>query len=283
VSVMTPAEAIRRTAERFPFRGYIVPDGGRYSNIAATATCHLPPGSRILDFGCGPCDATAVLSSLGFQCSAYDDFGDHWHRLPGNLDKIVEFAKASGVDLRIADQGPIPFERESFDMVMLHDVLEHLHDSPRDLLNDLVALLKPGGLLFVTVPSAVNIRKRIAVLLGRTNLPAFEGYFWHPGPWRGHVREYTHADLRELAAFLGVEIVELRGCDHMLQRLPAALRPIYRGATAIFTGLKDSWTLVARKPAGWKPRKTLPENELAASLGKSTMYSYGGQDVPREP
>jgi hypothetical protein len=34
----------------------------------------------------------------------------------------------------------LPFDKCSFDMIMLHDVLEHLHDSPRDLLNDLFEL-----------------------------------------------------------------------------------------------------------------------------------------------
>ena len=33
------------------------------------------------------------------------------------------------------------FKRSSFDMVMLHDVIEHLHDSPRTLLDDLVDTL----------------------------------------------------------------------------------------------------------------------------------------------
>ena len=58
-------------------------------------------------------------------------------------------------------------------MVMSHDVLEHLHHSPRDLLNDLCELIKPNALLFITVPNAVNIRKRIDVLRGKTNLPDY--------------------------------------------------------------------------------------------------------------
>ena len=49
---------------------------------------YLQPGSTILDFGCGPCDKTAVLQFLDFHCSACDDLQDDWHKIPGNREKI---------------------------------------------------------------------------------------------------------------------------------------------------------------------------------------------------
>lgn len=159
-------------------------------------------------------------------------------------------------------------------MIMLHDVLEHLHDSPRDLMNDLLELVKPEGYLFVTVPNAVNIRKRLSVLFGRTNYPSFEDYYWYPSAWRGHVREYVREDLIKLSKYLNLEIVELRGCDHMLHRLPVASRPVYVLLTAIFSGWKDSWMLVAKKKRGWATNKTLPEDELACILRRDTPYKY---------
>ena len=269
--------AIKRTIEEFPFEGYMLPEGtvkGAYSNIANIALRYLQPGSKILDFGCGPCDKTAVLQLLGFHCSAYDDLEDDWHKIPGNREKILSFASKCGIDFKQANAGMLPFDKNSFDMIMLHDVLEHLHDSPRDLLNDLLELAKPNGLLFVTVPNAVNIRKRIDVLFGRTNLPRFEGYYWYPGSWRGHIREYVRNDLVTLFEYLNLEVLELRGCDHMLQKLPSSIRPAYLLVTNIFRGWKDSWLLVARKRQGWSVKKTLPQNVLARILAKSAPYDY---------
>src|SRR5262249_14665669 len=147
---------------------------------------------------------------------------------------------------------------ESFDMVMAHHFLEHLHDSPRETVNDLVSLVKPDGYLFITVPNAVNLRKRICVMFGKTNMMNFDYYYWHPDPWRGHVREYTRGDLRSLATNLKVEVVELTGADHMLWRLPGPLRSLFRTGTALFPGLKDTWSLLARRPQGWTPRRELP-------------------------
>ena len=274
---MTSEEAIQLAIKRFPFEGYMTPgveEKGAYSTIAITAMRHLRPGSKVLDFGCGPCDKTAVLQFLGFQCSGYDDLQDEWHKIPGNREKILAFAKECGIDFRLANNGVLPFEKESFDMIMINDVIEHLHDSPRELFNDLLEFLKPEGLLLVTVPNAVNIRKRIDVFFGKTNLPHFEGYYFYPGSWRGHIREYVKDDLFKLSEYLNLEVLELRSCDHMLQKLPNSIRPAYLLVTSIFRGWKDSWLLVARKRQGWMSRKTLPQDELARILGKSSSYKY---------
>jgi SAM-dependent methyltransferase len=274
---ITTPEAIQLIIQKFPFEGYMT-SGGRvresYLNIASTVQRYLQPGSKVLDFGSGPCDKTAVLQLLGYKCSAYDDLQDDWHKIPGNREKIISFAKECGIDFRLALDGKLPFEKNSFDMIMSHDVLEHFHDSPRDLFNDLLELLKPEGLLFVTVPNAVNIRKRINVLFGRTNLPPFESYYWYPGVWRGHIREYVKDDLVKLSEYLSLEKLEIRSCDHMLSKLPTSIRTFYLIITSIFKGWKDSWLLVARKKSGWAVRKVLPQNELAKILGNGTSYDY---------
>ena len=272
---MTIDQAIAAVEERFPFKGYIPAgrmDSGAWVNIARTVQRHVPRGGRILDFGCGPCDKTAVLQMLGYECSACDDLQDGWHGRDNNRARLAEFARESGIDFRVVEGGVIPFEQPVFDMLMMTDVLEHLHDSPRVLLNSLLALVKPGGLFFMTVPNAVNIRKRISVLLGRTNLPPFDQYYWYPDTWRGHVREYTRDDTEKLARFLGLEVVELTGCNHMLARLPRFGRPLYLALTRIFPGWRYTWLLVARKPAGWTP-SVLSEERRAAVVMKATGWT----------
>jgi len=226
----------------------------------------------VLDVGCGPCDKAALLQSLGYSCSGYDDLGDEWHRKPGNREAILAFARDSGIDFHLASGASMPFAPQYFDMVMSHDMLEHLHDSPRELLNDLVELIRPGGLLFLTVPSAVNIAKRLRVLRGQTNHPPYPGYYWFPGSWRGHVREYCRRDLELLSGYLGLELLELGTCDHMLRNVPARWRSAYLLATRIFPDWKDSWRLVAMRPEGWTPRRNIPPQELARLLGNNAAY-----------
>ncbi len=152
-------------------------------------------------------------------------------------------------------------------------MLEHLHDSPRVILNDFLEYIKPGGFLFITVPNAVNIRKRLAVLRGKTNLADYFTYFWTPGRWRGHVREYVKDDLFLLSEYLGLELVNLKGSDHMVNmRLKNILKKIYLLITKFDDSLKDSWTLVAKKPINWKKNKELNSDKYNKYY--SSIYSW---------
>jgi len=274
---LTAEEAIRFVINEFPFKDFMIPGGrekGAYANITNFTLRYLKRGSRILDFGSGACDKTAILQLLGFRCCACDDLQEHWHKIPGNREKIIDFAKKCGIDFRPVTKNALLFEKNSFDMIMLNDVLEHLHNSPCNLLNDLLELLKPNGLLFVTVPNAVNIRKRVDVFFGRTNLPPFDCYYWYPDSWRGHVREYVRDDLVKLASYLNLEVLQIKNCDHMLERLFPVVHPAYLFVTKLFPGWKDTWLLLAKKTPGWMSRKKLPEDELIRILEKSSLYKY---------
>jgi len=270
---MDPQAALQTIRRDFPFEGYIKYKE-TYLNIAKTVLKWLPPGAKILDFGAGPCDKAAVVSLLGFECTACDDLHDDWHQMKDNKEKILQFAKKFGVRYEATKGKQLPFEKGKFDMVMMHDVLEHLHDSPRDLLNDLLELAKPEGLLFITVPNAVNLRKRIAVAFGKTNLPRFESYYWYPGLWRGHIREYVKGDLIKLTSYLKLDILELRSCHHTIGMLPFGARQLFSAVTNVFTGWRDSWMLVAKKKTAWKPKRTLPKDELNRILRRFTTYQY---------
>jgi SAM-dependent methyltransferase len=240
------SDAIGGMRAAYPFPDRLRPHDAQYRVVAETVTRHLAPGSRILDFGAGACDKTAVLQMLGFQCSAYDDLADPWHLDHDNRAVIARFAEETGIALTVARGESWPYEPGVFDMVMAHNVLEHLHESPRELLLQFIASVKDNGYLFITVPNAVNLRKRIDVMRGRTNYPPFDEFYESTGIWRGHVREYTRGDLDCLAAFLPVSIVELRSYHHMLWKLPPATIPLYRFVTTIFPSWRDSWLFVAR-------------------------------------
>lgn len=217
-----------------------------YDNVARTTLKYLARGSTILDFGAGSCMKAAVLAEVGFRVYALDDYGDPWHKEdPQRPERIKHFARESGVEVVSSIEAA-----GGLDMVMVHDVLEHLHHSPRHLLERLIDKMSREGYLFVTVPNAANVRKRLAIVVGRSNLAPFKDYYWHPGDeWRGHVREYVRSDLRALAAFLHLEVQELRSCHHMLYKIPAAGRPLFRAFTVLFPGWRDTWLLVGRKRA----------------------------------
>lgn len=256
---------------RFPFPGYFDPALGGHRSIVRTVARHLPPGSRLLDFGAGAADKTAPLAALGYQCTAVDDLSDEWHQRGDARRRIHDFAAAMGIEY-LSSPAEIP-SGETFDMLMLHDVLEELHDSPRHLLIDLLGHVRAGGYLYVTVPNHVNLRKRIGVLFGRTNNPRFEVFYWYPGRrWRGPVREYTRGDCEALATALDLKVVELTGTHHMLGQVPPRLRRVYRALSRLVPNTRDTWSMVARKPADWAPKRDLPEHEMRQITG---LTSWG--------
>lgn len=270
---MSPKEAIEFIRQKFPFDGYMDLNIDTYLEIAKVVLRYLEAESKILDFGSGPCDVTAVIQKLGFNCSACDDLQDNWHKINNNRDKILSFAKEIGINFNVITDNFINFEKNSFDMLMMNAVLEHLHDSPRELLNNLLEFVCPNGVIFITIPNAVWIRNRVKVFFGKTNYPRFDLYYWYPEKWRGHVREYTKDDLKKICEYLNLDIIELRGFRAQTVKFPKFLRPFYKFATCFIDGWRDSWLLVAKKRVDWVPKTSLQEDEYRKVMRRSA-YKY---------
>jgi SAM-dependent methyltransferase len=271
-------DAIRRRCiedvmREFPFAGYMQPMRDAYDAITTNCLRLLPVGSRILDFGAGPCEKAAILARLGYHCTAVDDLSDDWHQLADNRNKICSFAKAQKVELWIATRVPLGLPKGSFGMVMIHDVLEHFASSPRELLLGLIHLLQPNGYLYVTVPNAVNLRKRLLVLSGRTNYPRYGAYFWSGDVWRGHKREYVKDDLAQLCTYLGLGLVLLKGQHHRMRALPSWCRALYRRSFGQIDSLRDTLALIAQKPADWKPCE-ITAGQYRQIQQRETLYQF---------
>ena len=108
-------------------------------NSAAYLLPVLRPSMRLLDVGCGPGTITADLAG----------------RLPDGMVVGIDAsatvladarAAAPGVAFVAADLFDLPFAAGSFDVIHLHQVLQHLAD-PVAALQALRPLLAPGGVL----------------------------------------------------------------------------------------------------------------------------------------
>ncbi len=110
-------------------------------------------GQRVLDLGCGEGRhaITAYLHAdvqvigldlrrrdIDIARGRFNDFEDH-----NATGKSLDFVVGSGLTL--------PFAEASFDRVICSEVLEHIHDY-QQVLGEIQRVLKPGGLLAVSVP-----------------------------------------------------------------------------------------------------------------------------------
>lgn len=105
-----------------------------------------PPGSRVLEVGCGVGAQTIILlrRNPGIHLVSMDVSVESINR----ASKSIEEAGFSNVDFRHADIFHPPFQTGAFDHLFVCFVLEHL-DDPDGALEIMKNLLKPGGSLTV--------------------------------------------------------------------------------------------------------------------------------------
>ncbi|MCW5725686.1 MAG: methyltransferase domain-containing protein [Maricaulaceae bacterium] len=155
----------------------------------------LRPGMRVLDLGCGrgrhlhalywgetPVHAVGADLSFGEALVAAHGF----FSLPPPPESPDRSAALSA-----ADAGRLPFADASFDRVICSEVLEHV-DDPEAVLAEIIRVLKPDGLVAVSVPRWWP--EKICWALS-------EGYRTTPG---GHVRIFRDAGLRRAAERAGL-------------------------------------------------------------------------------
>ena len=105
-----------------------------------------PPGSTVLEAGCGTGAQTVTLASQSPQARFTSiEISEASLAL---ARKAVEAAGLTNVSLRQADVFKLPFPPQSFDHVFLCFVLEHL-SRPLAVLAALRSMLKPGGSITV--------------------------------------------------------------------------------------------------------------------------------------
>ncbi|MCW2543688.1 MAG: Methyltransferase type 11 [Frankiales bacterium] len=145
------------------------------------------PGDRVLDMGCGGGRHAFALYRRGADVVALDMSHTDLQEV-GTMFRAMDAegeapAGATATPVR-GDAYRLPFADESFDRIIAAEVLEHL-PADTDAMAELFRVLKPGGLIAVTVPRWLP--EKVCWALS-------DGYHNTPG---GHVRIYKGSQLRE--------------------------------------------------------------------------------------
>jgi SAM-dependent methyltransferase len=130
---------------------------------------YLPPGGRLLELGC----------ACGFLLVAA--------RERGYTVKGVEMSKWAsdyarrelGLDVVTGRLDTVDLDPASFDVVVLADVIEHLSD-PRETLQQVHRLLRPGGRILILTPDIGSLAGRLAGTHWWTLLDDHYFYFSRP-------------------------------------------------------------------------------------------------------
>lgn len=114
-----------------------------------SAYSHVPRKVRVLDIGCGYCEALGYHEARG--CEAYGVEADI---------NVKDIAKAQGFKVHIGLFDPEIYGPDYFDYVTMDQVIEHVTD-PIVTLKGIAKVLKTGGIAILSTPNADGWGARI--------------------------------------------------------------------------------------------------------------------------
>jgi SAM-dependent methyltransferase len=131
---------------------------------------------------------------------------------------VIQKAQANighlNIPLHNANLYQLPYASNTFDAVILSEILEHIDDDVAGL-KEAYRVLKPGGVVAITVPHANYpfwwdpINKSLETLFGK--------HIQHgplAGIWANHVRLYSQTELRTSVEMAGFSVEEERSFTH---------------------------------------------------------------------
>jgi SAM-dependent methyltransferase len=119
----------------------------------------------------------------------------------------------------------LPFDADSFDLVVLADVLEHMSD-PAGVLGRATGWCRRGGFVLVCVPNVAHWRARLELLRGRW--PQEERGTFDSG----HLRWFTRASVAQLLAGTNLRDIELDAIVPALRNHLGPRRAVHRAEPA---------------------------------------------------
>jgi SAM-dependent methyltransferase len=129
------------------------PDGrltSRLDLLAAELGRYVPAEGRLLDLGCGTGELARAAAAAGLQVTAADISAEMLRQAAGK-------DPSNTVDWVLLDPGwrTLPFEIDTFDVVLAASVLEYV-DDPSRVLGECARLLRPCGAVLCTVPDIAH-------------------------------------------------------------------------------------------------------------------------------
>jgi SAM-dependent methyltransferase len=106
---------------------------------------------KILDVGC----------AYGFMLERVQDSFDKFGVDVSDYAITIAKKRLPNVKFAIANvEEGLPFQEETFDIIMCNDVLEHL-ENPRIALGNIKKVLKKDGILYINTPNLNSFRKKV--------------------------------------------------------------------------------------------------------------------------
>ena len=148
---------------------------------------------KLLDIGC----------NYGKTCEFFRDKGYKVFGIDISETQVAK-AKSKGFNVKLGDiTKGLPYPDNSFDVLFIGEVLEHILN-PKFLLTESYRVLKKKGNLYITVPNISSLRNIFLIIFGR--LPAHSCEYDST-----HIRDFCKRDLYYLLNSIGFHSIIFKG------------------------------------------------------------------------
>jgi len=147
-----------------------------------------------------------ALSRLGFKASMTEARAYYSNA----FDPLFKTLVAEGVEIIDMElfAEPVGEPGRQFDAVTLMAVLEHYPHSHCQAMENVRALLRGSGHLYVEVPNIAYWPKRWGLLTGKSPLVSIDSKYRSAVPFIGHHHEFTETDLDKLLVLSGFKSLQ---------------------------------------------------------------------------
>ncbi|MGD0780414.1 MAG: FkbM family methyltransferase [Dehalococcoidales bacterium] len=238
---------------------------------------HLIEGQKVLEIGCGNGDLSIEVAKVGFDIVGVDISAPRVNQATDLAKKEKLAAKAR---FMVMDANSLDFPDNSFDSVLIPEVLEHFKDS-RKILNEAVRVARNGGRIIVSVLDGLRVPfvGHLRVFFKDTLLTELGQYeeeiTWHELPFKKWLICSFFVRKKKLAVTKGPAI--------------DILMPTYNGRGTIGRAIKSiinqtyqNWSLIIVDDGGEDIRDIIEEFEdkriryiQAEHKGKSHALNVG--------
>lgn len=162
---------------------------------------------KALEIGANPYFMTLLFRRFrpGLEFSLVNYFGGDTHQAMQRVSFPGFDADAQAINFAYHNANleltKLPFESNTFELVVFCEVLEHLTTDPLHAMLELKRVLKPEGRLILTTPNAARLENVTAFVEGRNIYDPYSKY----GAYGRHNREYTRHELIQLLRHCGFE------------------------------------------------------------------------------
>jgi ubiquinone/menaquinone biosynthesis C-methylase UbiE len=124
----------------------------------------------VLDAGCG---SGTYSFTIGFKGNTIYGVDSDMKKIKECQRMSEEMKMGSNVYFYKADISKLPFDNNFFDKIIFSEVMEHT-ENDQAAINELHRVLKPGGIMVITVPSDIYINQLYKDDFGHTKLYTIE-------------------------------------------------------------------------------------------------------------